>query len=182
MLTGGRSSNLGLSPFPEFTENKYPDIFADSTRIRMAINALQTKMDQLTGALPLASAYQGMVGANKTVQLGNLTRFYANASQNINAGQMVNFHNVAGVLNARKAGASSLTTMCRAFCNTTVLAGAYGEFILMGVLPGLSSLVPGALIYLSDTAGLISTTPGTNSQVLGYALSATELYFNPQII
>jgi hypothetical protein len=44
-----------------------------------------------------------------------------------------------------------------------------------GVVPGFSGLTPGAHYYVSDTAGNISTTPGTITKLIGVAVSATEL-------
>jgi len=44
-----------------------------------------------------------------------------------------------------------------------------------------TGLVPG-LIYLSDTPGQISQTPGTHVQVLGYAVSPTEWIIHPDFI
>jgi hypothetical protein len=38
-----------------------------------------------------------------------------------------------------------------------------------------TGLTPGSVYYLSGTAGAITTTPGTNSRVVGLALSATKL-------
>ena len=43
------------------------------------------------------------------------------------------------------------------------------------ILPGFTGLTIGAKYYLSNTAGAISTTPGTTTVLLGKALSATEL-------
>jgi hypothetical protein len=45
---------------------------------------------------------------------------------------------------------------------------------LAGIVRGLSSLTPGANYYVQDD-GTIGTTPGTNSVLVGVAISATEL-------
>jgi hypothetical protein len=45
-----------------------------------------------------------------------------------------------------------------------------------------SGLTPGAKYYLSNTAGAISTTPGTNTVFLGWALTATSFFFNARNI
>jgi len=44
-----------------------------------------------------------------------------------------------------------------------------------GVVAGFSGLTPGAVYYLQDAVGTIGTTPGTVSQPVGIAISATEL-------
>ena len=43
------------------------------------------------------------------------------------------------------------------------------------IVPSLSGLTAGANIYLSDTAGALSTTPGTFSLLLGSAISTTAI-------
>jgi hypothetical protein len=177
------STNLGIGPIPEFDSDKYPGIFNDSIRIRNALTTLQGNLDKYTGALPLDSHLQGKVGASSSVRLANITRFYAIASVALSFGQMVNFFSTAGVIQAQKADAVT-PLYAKAFCSSTspVAAGALGEFVLLGVLSGLSGLAPSANYYLANSPGFITPFPGTTSQILGYALSATELYFNPQIL
>lgn len=52
--------------------------------------------------------------------------------------------------------------------------------LLQGVDDAQSGLVEGDVMYASNTAGGISTTPGTNEVTIGIARSATELYFAPR--
>ena len=49
----------------------------------------------------------------------------------------------------------------------------------MAVLGGLTGMPLGDLIYLSDTAGGYSATKGTFLQVVGRALSATDMLIHP---
>lgn len=46
---------------------------------------------------------------------------------------------------------------------------------ISGVIPGFSSLTIGAIYYISDTVGTISTTPGTLQIPIGIAVSATQI-------
>jgi hypothetical protein len=56
-----------------------------------------------------------------------------------------------------------------------------GEITLFGtVTNGSWTWTPGAKLYLSGTAGDASETAGTNERVIGYALTATQIIFNPQ--
>lgn len=62
--------------------------------------------------------------------------------------------------------------------------GAAGNCRVLGKISGFSGLTPGAIQYLSDdTAGAIEETATTTSteivRIIGYALSATVVYFNP---
>lgn len=56
------------------------------------------------------------------------------------------------------------------------------DIVTHGPVVCLSGATPGALIYISDTAGEPSETAGTKDTVIGYAISATVLYVQPQII
>ena len=64
--------------------------------------------------------------------------------------------------------------------------GAAGNCRVLGKILGFSGLTPGAIQYLSDdTAGSIEETATTTSteivRIIGYALSATVVYFHPDI-
>ena len=57
--------------------------------------------------------------------------------------------------------------------------GNAGKVQVIGIVPGFSGLTIGALYYISDTVGTISTTPGTLQILIGKAVSATQiLIFN----
>lgn len=178
------SINLGVGTFPEFEQSKYPELYLDSMRIRQALTNLQIALDRYTGAVPLDTKLQGTASSLNSLQIGNVTRLYVKAQAALGYAQMVSFVNVSGVLQARKAYAASSAHACRGVCTSRipVAIGEYAEVALIGAVAGLSGLTPGVLYYLSDSAGLISLTPGTISQVVGYAISTSELYINPQII
>lgn len=55
-----------------------------------------------------------------------------------------------------------------------------GGVLLAGVDNAQSGLSAGAIYYISNTAGGISSSAGTNSRVIGQAKSTTELYFDPR--
>lgn len=62
--------------------------------------------------------------------------------------------------------------------------GAAGDCRVLGKVSGFSGLTPGAIQYLSDdTAGLIEETATVTAteivRIVGYALSATVVFFNP---
>lgn len=100
-------------------------------------------------------------------------------SATVSAGQLVNLYTNAGVLNAKVADSSIANTYADGFVESAVTSGSTGTVRLLGRNIFLSALTPGATYYLS-TAGAISTTPGANSQIVGKALSTTELWFNPE--
>lgn len=53
------------------------------------------------------------------------------------------------------------------------------QVAISGPVTGFSGLTPGSKYYASNTAGAITTTAGTYSVFVGWALSATILLFNP---
>ncbi len=63
----------------------------------------------------------------------------------------------------------------------TVGADATCSVAISGPVGGFSGLTPGAKYYLSNTAGAISTTPGSTSVFIGWALNATTIIFTPEI-
>jgi len=62
-------------------------------------------------------------------------------------------------------------------------SGSAVEIVVIGVLKGQTAASPGARIYLSETAGEVTTTAPTNSQVVGWvmgaagAASSTDYFF-----
>lgn len=66
--------------------------------------------------------------------------------------------------------------------STSFSAGDPVDVVLYGPIAGYSSMTPGALGYVSDTAGAISDTAGTKDTIMGIALSATVFLVNPQLV
>lgn len=106
------------------------------------------------------------------------------ASEALSAGDLVNFWDDSGTLKMRKADADA-DRQADGFVLASVSSGASGTvYPEEGVITGLSSLTIGATYWLSATAGGITTTSPTGnnvlSQIVGKALSATELLFKPE--
>lgn len=104
------------------------------------------------------------------------------ASENIAAGDFVNYHIVSGNKRMRKANATDNTKPADAFVLLAVTSGASGTAYTLGSKnTALSGLTPGADYFLSTTNGLITsndlTTAGNIVQCLGKAESATALRF-----
>jgi len=62
---------------------------------------------------------------------------------------------------------------------TAAGAGVTIQIAISGPVSGFAGLTPGAKYYLSNTSGAITTTPGTNSVFVGWALTSTILLFDP---
>lgn len=107
------------------------------------------------------------------------------AGEDLTARNFVHLYNDGGTLKARKADATDNTRPAAAFIAADALTGQDVTVYFGGnVLTGLSGLTPGAVLYLSETAGGITATPvsgaGKLSQEVGRALSATSMIFEPQ--
>lgn len=102
------------------------------------------------------------------------------ASEAISARAIVN---IASDGTVRNADASTEGFEAMAFAPGAISNGASGEIRFDGTITGLSGLTPGAFYFLSETAGGITLTAvsGANkvSQIVGQAISTTELTFQP---
>lgn len=62
------------------------------------------------------------------------------------------------------------------------IVGDVVDSVVYGPVKCLTGATPGALVYVSDTAGEPSATAGTKSTIAGYSPSATVLFVQPQIV
>jgi hypothetical protein len=185
-LPGQLSTPLNLTLLPEIDQKKYPDIYGDLLRLRLALNSLSGSLDSYTGALSEDPAYWSTAATLPATyaRLQNITRLYVLCTETMVQGEIANFYDSAGVLNARKANSTTNAKPAHGYLLTSSVAPAdYGEFILMGVNPYLSGLTPGLQYFQDTTAGGITTTApvaiGNIEQVVGWAISTTALWFIP---
>lgn len=77
------------------------------------------------------------------------------------------------------------TAFCFAIATDTMEADAVGLFLLIGIIGGYTGLTVGAPVYLSTAIGALSQAlpSGSNDvvQILGVAVSATHIYFKPEL-
>lgn len=131
----------------------------------------------------LLKVYQAI--QNLTLELDRrIGAVFVTYSEAVTYGQGVSLYNDAGTLKARLSNLTTSAKPVRGFCSEVagVASGATGLVLLTGKIVGMTGLTPGALYYGSNTPGAYSTSAGTVPQVVGYALSTTELYINPTII
>lgn len=106
------------------------------------------------------------------------------ASEDLSAGDLVNLWNDSGTPKVRKADATSAGKQADGFVLAGVTSGQNATvWFEESVITGLSSLTPGATYFLATTAGAATATPPSGSgnvdQVIGRALSDTEILFRP---
>jgi hypothetical protein len=66
-----------------------------------------------------------------------------------------------------------------------VQGGADGDvvdLVVWGPVASITGATPGALVYVSDTAGEMAETAGTKSTIVGYVETATILFVQPQVV
>lgn len=146
-------------------------------QIYSALRNLADQLDKATGSLsPVKTDWSAQKFSS--ILGGNSYKIYVKAAVPIAYGQVVNFYNNAGVLNARLASAATTATRATGICNIPggIASGDFGEFLCgPGICTGISGMTPGTAYYLSDTPGTISAAAGTNPQRLGIALDSTTL-------
>lgn len=108
----------------------------------------------------------------------------ANAAENLSAGNLV-YIGAAGTV--FKADANSVDKAAIGFVLASVTSGQPALVYFEGTITGLTGLTAGTRYFLSDTttggvvpAGSIPTGAGDIVQLIGTALSATSLTFEPQ--
>lgn len=149
------------------------DINANITSAGASDAGKMVKLDA-TGKLDATVMPTGLAPEARTMQ----------ASEALAAGDIVNFWNSGGP-RMRKADATSGGKEAHGFVLSAVASGASGTvYPEENVLTGLSGLTPGGRQFLATTAGARSETPpattGNAVQIVGVALSATELLFRPE--
>ena len=155
-------------------------------------------LDVINGVLtqlnPIASS-SGVTDASKIPQTGTDGRLDATlmpatvsiqaktfpASEDLTAGNLVNIWTDPGdsVIKVRKASGAT-SRLAVGFVAAGYLSGATATVYIEGINTQVSNLVPG-LCWLGTAGAVIQTAPATGSggisQIVGAALSATELDF-----
>ena len=105
------------------------------------------------------------------------------ASEDLSAGDIVNVWDDAGTPKARKADATTSGKQAVGFVLAAALTGVAVDVYFEGVNTQMAGLTQGAKYFLDTTAGGVTTTPpaatGNVLQVVGFALTPTELQFEP---
>lgn len=106
------------------------------------------------------------------------------ASEALASGDLVNVYNNASTANARKADGSTTGKEASGFVLAAVANAGAATVYFNGNNNQVTGLTPG-MQFLGATAGksvaAALTTSGQTSQMVGYATSATNLNFQPQI-
>lgn len=160
---------------------EFPDDYAPGDQVKMKIGDGETAWNDL--------AYFGGTGTGiADLELDPVTATFDGVSVPLTAGENLVKGNVcymfAGKMYKGDADAVS-SSFCFAIATDTIASNAVGAFLLIGIIGGFVGLSIGA-VYLSVTPGALSQTlvSGSNDvvQILGIAISATHIYFKPELV
>jgi hypothetical protein len=123
-----------------------------------------------------ASVMPSGIGANTVPAL---------ASETLAANDLVNLYNNAGIINVRKADATTEGKECHGFVKAGFAGAAMATVYPSGdTITALTGLTPGTRQYLSTTPGArTETAPSTTGnvvQMIGTSASATTIIFEPE--
>lgn len=126
-----------------------------------------------TDVRPLGGAIVRRAVASATLALGDVV-YISSYSGNLpvvtkTAGGAVATANPFGIV---VAGAAA---------NTTIAAGEAVDVVTLGPVTGYSGMTSGNTIWVSDTAGRLSTVVGTKSGVVGVAETPETVYVRPSL-
>mgnify|MGYP001636526236 CR=1 FL=1 len=163
--------------------------------------AENTYIDRVSGVNTQKKAINASAGAgdaNKIVALDSTGRLSSSmmptgfaadtkllpAAEGLAAGALINVFDDGGTISVRNADATGgIAKQCSGFVKDAYSVGDPATVFFEGINPALSGLTPGR-VYLSATAGQVTMAPpsgvGVLSQQVGWAISATELSFEPQ--
>lgn len=179
------SMNLGIDTIPNPVD---PANFSENLRIYNAIKALASAVDLYAGPLQYDSSIWNQLTPAQTLWTAGANRLYLATTQDLAAGSMVSIINSGGTYKAALAGGAAWGGGdCRGYSTGVYLTGNMAEIILFGLCTVVAGLTPGATYWVSNaTAGAFTggkpANTGDRIQPIGYAISATTLFFNPSVL
>jgi hypothetical protein len=178
-LPGESSINLGLPASPIVQS---PELAVELQRVYNAIRAVASAVDAYSGVLPESATYYSQLGVSKV-------SFGLNAKIYLEAGEALDYGNLIGIDGnglCYKAEDGLLQTI--GFCSAVdgVVLGEFAEIQLCGIYPEFppATLTPGSTLYTTATPGVMGVKAAgpTWEQPVGFAISETRMFFNPQYV
>lgn len=176
------SINTGLPNIPDPPDPKF---FGEFTRIYNALRNLTIAVDAYTGALIQDPENYSQTPPTSSLLSHNALRLYGLAPAAIAFGETVNIYaDGSGLVRFRTSCALTADTRpMHGWCSTPggIAAGAFGEIRLGGLCSIFGGLTVGATYYLGNTVGTIALTAGQVSQKVGFALTSSSIFFQPEL-
>jgi hypothetical protein len=162
-----------------------PEVKALADQMILTFSNLQQELEHWLGITQKDITTWSSLLPSDTLLTHQLRRLYVKASEALLFGDLINLHNVAGVLNARKAnGTAGTVRSARGFCTTAggIAIGAVGEVILGSGILAVAGILPGQDIFLSTVAGLSTTVALTGAgqleQYIGTGVANNVAFIN----
>jgi hypothetical protein len=129
-------------------------------------------------ALFMALVFAASVNAAYTVDQ-KWVRFPGTAGATLVTGDPVAVADADGEVYEADANVATRRPCIGIIAHKTGGDGETVEVVTYGIVGGLTGLTEGGAVYLSETAGEFTQSAPTYSQIVGYAISTTEIIFNP---
>lgn len=202
----GQNMIAGISQWSDSATGKYwylhlgtlaSPLTADLVRTGGSLeNQVALAYDKVDSASPIQDDTGAINGADPSVTASGLTRFVSfsggggptsisnsGATQRASSGSSgvkdISDFLAVGTTSVLFNGAAAVWCIGVSLRTSTTLVLPTADVKVGGILDGFSGLTPGSTYYLSDTEGVISATPGSNTVRVGYALTATKLRIAP---
>lgn len=175
------SFSLGIGTTPQ-SEIEDPDLSAEMFRLYNAINTIASQLDAVSGSLVAAAADRPYILPSVASKELNITRGYGYATVAFALGELAHLNSSGQLVKALSDTSHSLKAQV-VITQATVLGG-YAPYSFAGVIKAYVGLAAGSYYYLSETAGAISSllpATGKTVQIVGFAVSPSELYFKPSM-
>jgi hypothetical protein len=98
------------------------------------------------------------------------------SNDTLTAGDVV-YHNATGIAVAN--GGAAATANLWGVVLQDAASGKYCDILVQGRVTGWTGLTAGALCYISDTDGVLAHSAGSATFGVGWAVSTTDIYVNP---
>lgn len=174
-------------PLPELPGSGHKeDIYNEFVAVFNSLRRIQQVMNTQLGLAGASSEVISSMSLTDGLSVRR-DRIYVELSEAASYGMMLNIHNVAGVVKARKASNVDEAHRCWGVLNSegSHAAGARVECAFGNCwIAAVGGLNPGQEYFLSSTPGYLTNAPDplteTNiRQSIGLALTATEMWFAP---
>lgn len=152
MANQSSSVNLGLSAFPEFQQNKHPELYNDAVHVRNAINLLASYLDTYTGNSGTGTTY---FTAGR-IAVGNSTGWISYAG--------FTYNNASGTLSVNKLAGTSILLSDG--------IGLFGATVKPQAAAYVLTYATASRVVLNATASALATTAATNVAPYGFTTAA----------
>lgn len=171
------SLGAGVSASSAITD---PEVAAELFKLYNAVNTVALTLDLYTNGLETSEADRPFVSNAVINKEAKLSRVYLVANVDLVKGTLVY---VRGDGKVDKALNTPQNLLTKFIVMSDTLAGAYAPLARRGVIDGFVGLTPGNMAYTSTVAGgiLFGATPGAGVQYIGFVISPTSIYFDPDL-